>query len=291
MSGERSELGAFLRSRRARLRPEDVGLPSYGRRRVPGLRREELAQLAGVSVDYYVRLEQGRVQHPSDGVLDAIADALRLDDDERSHLHDLVGTRRPLRRAPRPQRRVRPELRALLDAMTNVPAFVLGHRMDVLAWNELASALVADFAAIDAERRNMAWLAFLDEDSRHLYPDWDQVARDTVGFLRLAAGRHPEDTALAALIGELSVKSDDFRRWWASHHVRAKTHGTKRMVHPLVGELTLHYETLAVSGDPDQSLVTYTAKPGSASERALTLLASLAAGRRERAEAPAARPA
>jgi len=269
----RRELGAFLRSRRARVPPEEVGLAHPGRRRVPGLRREELAQLAGISADYYVRLEQGRGGHPSDGVLDAIARALSLDDAERAHLYDLARPARPRRRVSRPER-VRPELQLLLDALDRVPAFVLGRRMDVLAWNRLAAALLVDFGALPPGQRNTARLVFLDEGMRSKYPAWEQAARETVAHLRLLAGRHPDDPALMELIGELSMKSEDFRRWWARHDVREKTHGIKRMQHPLVGPLTLFYETLAPRGDPNQVLVTYVAEPGSASETALRLLDS-----------------
>jgi hypothetical protein len=161
--------------------------------------------------------------------------------------------------------------------MHDVPAFVLGPRMDVLAWNPLGAALIADFATLPPERRNMPRLVFLDDDARRLYPDWETVARETVAYLRLAAGRAPDDADLAELIGELSLASPDFARWWADHDVREKTHGSKRMVHPEVGEMTLEYETLVLPDEPEQALVTYTAEPGSPSETALRLLATLAA--------------
>jgi transcriptional regulator with XRE-family HTH domain len=271
---KRRELGAFLKSRRARVLPEDIGLPTRDGRRVPGLRREELAQLAGISADYYVRLEQGRAGHPSDSVLDAIARTLHLDDAERSHLFDLA---RPTRQRRSPQRpeRVRPELQFLLDVLERVPAFVLGRRMDVLAWNALAASLVMDFGSLPPEQRNTAKLVFLDDAMRSHYPDWEQAARDAVAYLRLLAGRYPDDAALAELIGELSMKSEDFRRLWARHDVREKTHGTKRLEHPIVGPLTLSFETLAVRGDDGQVLVTYVAEPGSESEIALSLLGSM----------------
>ena len=275
----RRELGAFLKSRRARVTPEDVGLPGFGKRRVPGLRREELAQLAGVSADYYVRLEQGRGGHPSAGVLDAIARALNLDDAERAHLYDLAHPVQARRRVPRPER-VRPEFQFLLDALDRVPALVLGRRMDVLAWNRLAAALIVDFGALPPGQRNTARLFFLDEGMRSNYPDWEKAARETVAHLRLLAGRHPDDHALAELIGELSMKSEDFRRLWARHDVREKTHGAKRMEHPLVGPFTLFYETLALRGDPDQILVAYFAEPASESETALKLLDSMTESRR-----------
>jgi transcriptional regulator with XRE-family HTH domain len=270
----RTELSAFLRSRRGRLHPEDVGLPSYGRRRVPGLRREELAQLAGVSADYYVRLEQGRDIHPSEGVLDAIARALRLDEAERAHLHRLVGPRRRIRRAA-PVQRVRPGVQALLDAMERVPAFVLGRRMDVLAWNRMAAALVCDFGALPRERRNMLRHVFLDPAAHELYPEWDVVAAETVAYLRLATGVDADDPEMAALVGELTLNSEVFAELWARHDVREKTHGSKRFAHPLVGHLTLQYESLALP-DAGQILAAYTAEAGSASAEALDLLGSLA---------------
>ncbi|MCX0244227.1 helix-turn-helix transcriptional regulator [Streptomyces drozdowiczii] len=275
------ELGDFLRSRRARIRPEDVGLNSYGRRRVPGLRREEVAQLAGVSVDYYIRLEQGRGPSVSDAVLDAIARVLRLDETEHAYLRTVA---RPKARAV-PARKtqdtsarlVRPGLRLLLDMFDRAPAFVLGRRMDVLAWNALGDAL-AGFSRMPAGERNMPRQAFLAPGARELYPDWPAVAAETVAYLRLDAGLHPDDKELAALVGELSLKSEDFRRLWADHQVKAKTYGVKRMAHPVVGALTLPYETLAVPGEPDLSLVVYTPEPGSETAERIALLASWAAG-------------
>jgi transcriptional regulator with XRE-family HTH domain len=271
-----TELSDFLRSRRARLSPARAGIEvADGPRRVPGLRREELAMLAGVSVEYYVRLEQGRGGvHPSESVLAALAGALRLNDSETQHLHRLAQASRtgPPPRRPRAQT-VRPEVRRLLAAMVDVPAIVLGRRMDVLAWNELAARLHVDFGALPPHLRNMPRLVFLDEASRELFPDWDQVARETVAYLRFEAGFEDEDAGLHELVGELSTKSKLFARLWARHDVREKSHGTKRFRHPLVGELDLHYETLALPGDRRQTLVTYTAAAGSPSESALRMLA------------------
>ena len=271
-----TRLGEFLQARRALLSPEDAGIAPYGRRRVPGLRREELAQLAGVSVDYYVRLEQGRAAHPSAEVLDALARALQLDEVERRHMHDLAVPAPAARRAPAPER-VLPGLRRLLDQLDAVPALIIGRRMDVLAWNRLAAALLGDPARLAPEHRNQARIMFLDPAARELYADWERHARETVGYLRHCAGRHPDDPGIAALVGELSVKSAEFARWWAGHHVREKTSGTKRYRHAVVGELTLGYETLVPPGAPDQALITYTAEPGSASETALRLLGAWAA--------------
>jgi transcriptional regulator with XRE-family HTH domain len=278
MSSDPNLLGEFLAARRARVRPEDAGLVAVGRRRVPGLRREELAQLAGVSVDYYVRLEQGRATHPSPEVLDALARALRLSDLEREHVHELSAPARsrPRRRAPVSER-ARPQLAWLLAGLHTVPAFIVGRRLDVLASNRIAAALVADFAAMAPPARNLARHVFLHPAARDVYVDWEAVARDTVGVLRRAAAQYPEDEELEALVGELSVKSAQFARWWASADVHEKTHGAKRYAHPVVGELELRFETFTLPGDPGQALLTYVAEPGSTSETALRLLGQLAA--------------
>ncbi|MBT2480380.1 helix-turn-helix domain-containing protein [Streptomyces sp. ISL-94] len=268
-------LGEFLRSRRARLRPEDVGLPDYGRRRrVPGLRREELAQLAGVSVAYYTRLEQGAGHNVSTEVLEAIARALRLTATEQSHLMHLARpTPRRRRQSHRPQQ-VRPELRALLDAMDGVPAYLVGRRQDVIGWNRLAAAVFGDFGALPPQERNLVRLVFLDPATAELYAEWECRACEVVSNLRMYAGRHPDDERLSALVGELSVKNEEFRRLWAAHTVADKTHGLKKLRHPLVGALDLHFETLTLPGDPEQCLVTFHPAPGSPSEDALRLLAS-----------------
>jgi transcriptional regulator with XRE-family HTH domain len=289
---QNEELRAFLRARRARLRPEDLGVPVVpGQRRVPGLRREELAHLAGVSVDYYVRLEQGRSGNVSEPVLDALARALQLDETERAHLHDLAKPARRRRRTPARPQRVRPGIRLLIDGLDR-PAFVVGRRLDVLAANRLARALLADFEAMDPRDRNHARWIFLDPSSRDLYADgWAAVARDNVAVLHRDAGRHPDDEELAALVGELSVKSEDFRRWWAEHGVLQRTHGTKRYHHPIVGELTVDYEALSLPDDPDQTLFVYSVEPGSSSAAALALLGTLAepvSARQEEGSSPSA---
>ncbi|MGE2715789.1 helix-turn-helix domain-containing protein [Mycolicibacterium litorale] len=272
-----SELADFLSARRARLTPDSVGLHRVdARRRVPGLRREELAQLAGVSVDYYTRLEQGRSRSASADVLDALATALRLNDAERQHLHRL-GRPQPAqrKRRPRPQR-VDPATLRLLDLMDQVcsPAFVLGRRLDVLAHNRLAGALIAEFRELAAPQRNQARFVFLDPHARELYADWAQVAADTVAMLRFDAGRYPDDEKLSTLVGELSIHSGEFRKWWSGHDVQRRTTGTKAYHHPLVGDLTVQYQALNPAGDPDQILFVYTTEPGSASETALRLLAN-----------------
>nr|WP_189241582.1 helix-turn-helix transcriptional regulator [Planobispora rosea] len=289
----RAELAEFLRTRRARLRPEDVGLQPFGgaRRRVPGLRREELAQLAGVSVDYYVRLEQGRTNNVSEEVLEAVARALRLSEDERAHLGNLARPA-PARRRPAPRaERVRPGLQRLLDMAEGIPAYIIGRRGDVLAWNRMAAAAFVDFGALPPAERNWARMIFLNEDVRALFADWRAKAQETVAHLRLRAGAYPDDPQLAALVGELSVKSEDFRRWWADHNVKDKTNGRKVVRNPLVGELVLDYESLRLPDDPDQVLVVYTAEAGSASEASLRLLGSWRAGETSRPDRHAQRPA
>ncbi len=277
---QRGELGEFLRTRRARLRPADVGLPDLGRhRRVPGLRREELAQLAGVSVAYYTRLEQGHGQNVSEEVLDAIARALRLDGTETSHLRQLARPRprRQQRRHPHKPQRVRPELRTLMDAMDGVPAYLVGHRQDVIGWNRLATAVFGDFGALPPQERNLVRLVFLDPATAELYAQWECRACEVVSNLRMYAGRHPDDEQLSALVGELSVKNEEFRRLWAAHTVADKTHGVKQLRHPLVGDLVLSFETLALPDDCEQRLVVFHAAPGSSSADALRLLASWSA--------------
>ncbi|MFB7332105.1 helix-turn-helix transcriptional regulator [Streptomyces adustus] len=271
----RAELSEFLRSRRARLKPEDVGLPDFGRhRRVPGLRREELAQLAGVSVAYYTRLEQGNGRNVSAEVLDSIARALRLTGAEHAHLTHLAKPKQHKRRPAARQQQVRTGLRQLLDSMDGIPAYVSGRRSDILAWNRMAAALFGDWAELPAQERNWARLVFLRPDYRELFVDWDQKATDIVSYLRMDAGCHPDDPRLSALVGELSVKSEVFRRLWATHDVKEKSHGTKRMRHPLVGDLALSFETFGLVDDSEQHLITYHAEPGSASAEALRLLAS-----------------
>ncbi|WP_433268839.1 helix-turn-helix transcriptional regulator [Actinosynnema sp. CS-041913] len=267
------DLGEFLRTRRARVRPDDVGLPGGGRRRVPGLRREELALLAGVSVDYYMRLEQGRTPAVSDAVLDAVARVLRLDETERVHLRNLV---RPTTARKAVPQRVRPGLRRLLDSMEEVPAFVMGRRTDLLAWNALADALYG-FSDFEPDMLNNARHTFLQPETRRFYRDWPAVAADTVATLRLDAGRHPDDARLAELVGELSVKDETFRKLWAQHAVLEKTHGVKLIRHPVVGDLDLDYEMLRLPGDPGLHLGVYTAEEGSPTEERLRLLASWSA--------------
>ncbi|MFK0159840.1 helix-turn-helix domain-containing protein [Streptomyces sp. NPDC090499] len=271
----RAELSEFLRTRRARLRPSDVGLPDFGRhRRVPGLRREELAQLAGVSVAYYTRLEQGNGRNVSAEVLDSIARALQLTDAEHAHLTHLAKGKQHKKKASARPQQVRPALGQLLAAMDGVPAYIGGRRSDILAWNGMAAAVFGDWSELPVAERNWARLVFLRPEYRDLFVEWEQKAIDIVCLLRMDAGCYPDDPRLSALVGELSVKSEEFRRLWATHDVKEKSHGVKRLRHPLVGELSLSYESFRMPDDPEQSLVTYHAEPGSPSAEALRLLAS-----------------
>ncbi|WP_205695640.1 helix-turn-helix transcriptional regulator [Conexibacter sp. SYSU D00693] len=269
------ELREFLRSRRARRTPDEVGMaPGPGHRRVPGLRREEVAQLAGVSVDYYVRLEQGRASSVSTDVLEAIARALCLDEAERAHLLHLAKPVLARRRGPDPGgQRVRPGVQLLLDTL-RTPAFVLGRRTDVLATNAMARALLCDFDALEPRERNHARWVFLNPVARERYVDWEAVARDNVAALRLDAGRFPDDAVLNELIGELSVKSREFAAWWAQHDVVRLAHGTKGYRHPVAGDVEVQYEALDLPADQDQTLFVYSAPEGSASAKGLDLLAS-----------------
>jgi len=267
-----NQLGEFLRARREQVGPEDLGLPAGGSRRVAGLRREEVAVLAGVSTDYYVRLEQGRERNPSPQVLDALAHGLALDEDATAHLHRLARPA-PKRRRPRRREQVSPNLLRLMDGWPDTPALVLGRCLDVLAHNALGQALFAGHT----HSGDLVRLVFLGPDAREFYPEWERVAVNTVGGLRAAAGIDPDDPRLIDTVGELSVKSADFRRLWARHDIRQKTHETKRFLHRLVGELVLSYEALTVNSAPGQQLVVYQAEPGSSSEAALALLGSLAA--------------
>ncbi|MEV5981934.1 helix-turn-helix transcriptional regulator [Streptomyces sp. NPDC052114] len=274
-----TQLGEFLRARRARVRPADVGLPELpGTRRVTGLRREELSQLAGVSVSYYTRLEQGESVNASDSVLDALADALRLDEHEHEHLRSLAARRRrPLRRPP--AERVDPLTRDLLRSVGPTPALLLGRRTDVLAWNPPAHALLAghlDPAAPDRpeDRPNLTRILFLDPHTRDLYVDWDRKARAVVGSLRQVAGRHPEDALLASLVSELSMASPEFAALWGDHRVRPCEADAYRLRHPLVGGLTVTQQILVPARSPEQSLVLVTTEEGSSAQDALMLLAA-----------------
>lgn len=288
------QLGEFLRARRGRLHPEDVGLARYGeRRRVAGLRREEVAQLAGVSVSYYTRLEQGQSVNASEAILDALARALQLDVHEQAHLRELASQRvQPPRRPP--AERISTFTRDLLRSLDHLPVLVIGRRTDVLAWNALGHALLAghlDFSSVDhpAHRPNLARLLFLDPHTRDLYADWGRKVRTVVGSLRLAAGRYPDDALLSALIGELSVKSPEFVALWADHRVKPCEADSYDMRHPLAGSLTVTMQNLAIARDIDQSLCVVTTAEGSSSADALQLLAQSIQDKNIQAPASAAR--
>jgi transcriptional regulator with XRE-family HTH domain len=283
---ERTALGEFLQDRRGRVQPEAAGIGSFGRRRVRGLRREELASLAGVSVDYYVRLEQGRAANPSEEVLDAIAHVLDLDDTERIHLYRLGRPGHRTRRASMGAEVVRPGIRGLLDGLGPLPAYLLGRRLDLLAWTRVGRALIGDIVDLpSADERNLARLVFIDSTTRHLLPDWEAMARETAGLLRMTAGRNPDDPEIAALVDELLVKGHRFSSFWADIEVARMNSGGRRFHHPFAGDLTLSFETLAVPDNSSQMLVIYTAAPGSADADALHELAAWAASEELAAEA------
>ena len=275
--GMDNALGRFIRARRELVSPADVGLPEGTRRRTPGLRREELALLAGISIDYLVRLEQGRDRHPSAQVLEALGRVLALDEQALAHLHALA-TDRPVRRRPRRRaEQVRPSLARLVEGMTGQPAFITGRYLDVLAANALATALSPAFTP----GRNVVRETFLSADACGAYVDVERVRADTAAALRASVGTDLDDPRLTELVGELSLKSPEFRRLWARQDVRNKTTGSKRYANPLVGELTLGYDSLEISGSDGQLLVVYGAEPGSRDEQALRLLAQLVHGDRE----------
>ncbi|MFJ7967754.1 helix-turn-helix transcriptional regulator [Streptomyces sp. NPDC096324] len=276
----RHEVREFLTSRRARISPERAGLPTGSRRRVPGLRRSEVAALADMSVEYYAKLERGNLAGVSPAVLEAVARVLRLDDAERAHLLNLAqaadgsdALTRPGRRA-KGARKVHRSLQWTLDAITAGPAFVRNGRMDVLATNPLARALYRDIYSTPGNEANLARFQFLDPASRRLYPDWDLFADIAVAILRTEAGRDPYDKDLHDLVGELSTRSEEFRTRWGRHDVRHHGTGTKRFHHEIVGELTLAFEGLELAAEPGLTLTIYAAEPGSASEEGLRLLAS-----------------
>jgi transcriptional regulator with XRE-family HTH domain len=277
---QRQDIREFLSTRRARITPQQAGLTIYGgNRRVPGLRREEVALLAGVSIDYYTRLERGNLQGVSDSVLDALANALQLDDAERAHLFDLARTANdtPRRRRQASPGRIRASVQRVLDAITSAPAWVHNDRLDFLAANALGYALYSEMFTDPSRPVNSARFIFLNDRAQQFYQNWDLVADNTVAILRAAAGRNPYDKALSNLVGELSTRSEDFRVRWASHNVRHHQTGVKRIHHPFVGELELTYEGMELTADPGLTLFTYTAEPASPSEDGLKLLASWAA--------------
>jgi len=277
----RAEIREFLATRRAKITPEQAGLmPGNGRRRVPGLRREEVAVLAGVSTEWYVRLEKGHISGVSDEVLGAVVRALQLDEAERLHLFDLARAAKPSRPSRRRTRQtVRPSVLRILESMTGTPAFVRNARLDVLAINPLGRALYSPVFDDPARPANLARFCFLDPVSRDFYPGWDDVAHTTVALLRTEAGRDPYNRELTDLVGELATRSEQFRSRWAEHDVRLHQTGTKHFRHPVVGLLDVAFDALPLAAGEDQDLTMtcYTAEPGSPSDDALKLLASWAA--------------
>jgi transcriptional regulator with XRE-family HTH domain len=276
----KKEIREFLTSRRARITPEHAGLRSYGSRRVPGLRREEVAVLAGVSVPYYTRLERGDMSGVSQSVLEALARALELDDAERAHLFDLARAAQPTGARPRrrqTKQRVRPEVQWTLDAITGAAAFVGNQRLDILAANQLGRALFSELYVAPARPVNSARFVYLDPRAEAFYGDWERVAGECVAILRWAAGRDPDDRELSDLVGELATHSEAFRTRWAAHNVRFHNTGVKLFHHPVVGELSLTFNRLDVTADDGLTIFTYAAEPGSRSEEALKLLGSWAA--------------
>lgn len=276
----RTEVREFLSTRRARLTPEQAGVPLYGgKRRVPGLRREEVAQLAGVSTDYYTRLEKGNLAGVSESVLDAVTRALQLDEAERDHLFDLAraANTAPSRAPRRGQPQVRASLQRIIDSMTLTPAFVRNARLDLLAVNPLCRALYASAFDDPVRPANLARFCFLNPAGRTFHANWDDAANTTVALLRTEAGRDPYDRALSDLVGLLATRSEEFRARWAAHNVRLHRTGEKHFVHPVVGVLDLTYDAMEIPGATGLTMTAYTAEPGSPSEDGLRLLASWAA--------------
>ena len=278
MVDNRAEVRDFLRSRRARISPDAVGLPAFGgSRRVQGLRREEVATLAGVSVDYYNRMERGSLSGVSEQVLEAVAAALQLDDAERAHLADLARTANAgqHRRRVTPRPRVRPVVQRILDGMTHTPAYVRNGWYDILAVNALGAALLPDLMNSGGPgAANLARYLFLDPQAQQFYAEWESVARDSVAALRIEAGREPYNRGLTDLVGELSTRSDAFRTWWATHDVRLHNSATKLMRHPVVGDIEVTGEALTLPADPGLTIIAYTVEPASSSAQALAILES-----------------
>ncbi|PKV97707.1 helix-turn-helix protein [Amycolatopsis echigonensis] len=281
-STELRELGQFFQHRRAELQPHQVGLdvPAAERRRVPGLRREEIAQLVSISTDYYTRIEQGRLA-PSEPVLAALERNLRLDDEQRDYVRTLLARSdgQPPREPARRRRAIRPQIERLLGQLDNVPALVFSRYLDILAWNDLAAALLVDFGTIPEKDRNYIRLVFTNPEMRARYPEWEQVARTCVAVLRMNAAGNPTDPALSRLVGDLSLYSPDFGRWWAERRVAHQNFGTKTVAHPEVGEMSLDWDSFQQAGNEDQQLVIWSAEPGSEAAARLERLKELIAQR------------
>ncbi|MEV5810010.1 helix-turn-helix transcriptional regulator [Streptomyces parvulus] len=278
MSHRSEDVRDFLTTRRARITPEQAGLPVHGRRRVAGLRREEVALLAGVSVDYYVRMERGDLTGASESVLEAVAQALQLDEAEHEHLFDLArkANASPARRRRAPAQRVRPTVQHVLDAITGTPAWITNGRQDILAINEVGRALYEPLFADPRRPANAARFTYLDPTAKTFLREWEKSAADIAASLRQEAGRNPYDSALTELIGELSTRSEDFRQLWAAHNVRLHRTGVKRLNHPVVGDLDLNFETFELAHEPGLMMAVYTAAPDTPAAEKLSLLASWA---------------
>ncbi|HJP78404.1 MAG TPA: helix-turn-helix transcriptional regulator [Pseudonocardiaceae bacterium] len=276
---QRAQVREFLSSRRARITPEQAGLPVYGgNRRVKGLRREEVAMLAGVSIDYYVRMERGNLSGTSESVLDALGRALQLDEAEREHLFALARAAEPgARRRPAPPTTVRPSVQHVLDAISDAPAWVRNGRHDIVALNRLGRALYSPVLADPRRPANTSRFIYLDPAAREFFVDWDRVANDVAAMLRLEAGRNPHDRKLIELVGELSTRSEIFRTRWASHDVQYHRSGRKRLRHPIVGQLDLDFEAMELPSEPGLTLNVYTCAPDTPTADGLKMLASWAA--------------
>ncbi len=268
-----NELGEFLKARRAELTPSEVGLRGGPRRRVNGLRREEVALLAAISTEYYTRIEQGRLQ-ASAPLLDEIAQVLRLNDAQRTYLFDLAAKERVRPTVYRERQQVDPQLQRTLDDLSASPAFVIGRRTDILGWNRLAAALWTDFGRYPEPERVFVRLLFTEPWMRELYVDWEEVTRLAIAQLRMESARYPDDQPLTSLVDELSARDPQFRQWWTEHDVAMRGNGVKRLRHPVVGELTLDWNTLTCGTDPDQHIIVWNAEPGTPSHDGLRLLAS-----------------
>ncbi|MBK3625429.1 helix-turn-helix transcriptional regulator [Streptomyces sp. MBT49] len=274
-----NELGEFLKARRAELIPSEVGLRGGHRRRVKGLRREEVALLAAISTEYYTRIEQGRLQ-ASAPLLDEIAQVLRLNDAQRTYLLHLAAKERVVPSIYRERQQVDPQLQRMLDDLTTSPAFVIGRCTDILGWNRLAAALWTDFGRYPEADRVFVRLLFTEPWMRELYVDWEEVTRLAIAQLRMESARYPDDQPLTALVEELSARDAQFRQWWTEHDVALRGSGVKKLRHPVVGELTLDWNTLTCGTDPDQHIIVWNAAPGTPSHDGLRLLASWAADRK-----------
>ena len=291
---DRAEITEFLRIRRARLTPSQAGLPAYGgNRRVEGLRREEVAMLAGMSVDYYIRLERGNLSGASDSVLDSLGTALQLDEAERRHLYDMARVTKPasgrVRSAKAPATALRPTVQRILDSFT-APAWVRNSRLDHLGHNRASRALYSPLLASQAKPTNTARFVFLDDASREFFVDWDKAAADVTALLRLEAGRRPHDSGLTTLVGELSTRSEAFRTLWARHDVSFHRTGSKRLRHPAVGVVELEFEAMELPSDPDLTLLVYAVEPGTLAGDSLELLAHWADDQERQGLLPALQP-